>query len=101
MAGLTIAALPGRLFFRLQSGYYEDILAEAAALWESLPQNHPSVDGNKRTAFAATNTFLAINGVEITASADEIWTYLNTSYGEGAVNFANLEIWLRSNRKAG
>ncbi len=25
-----------------------------AALWESLAQNHPFIDGNKRTAFAAT-----------------------------------------------
>jgi death on curing protein len=33
---------------RPQTGYYEDILQEAAALWESLSQNHPFVDGNKR-----------------------------------------------------
>ena len=43
---------------RPQSGYYEDVIAEAAALWESLSQNHPFVDGNKRTAFAAMYTFL-------------------------------------------
>ncbi len=30
---------------RPQSGYYEDIIQEAAALWESLSQNHPFVDG--------------------------------------------------------
>ena len=45
---------PGQLdaaLFRPQTGYYADIIAEAAALWESLSQNHPFVDGNKRTAF--------------------------------------------------
>ena len=52
---------PGQLeaaLFRPQTGYYEDVIAEAAALWESLSQNHPFVDGNKRTAFAVTYTFL-------------------------------------------
>ena len=38
---------------RPQSGYYPDVIAEAAALWESLSQNHPFVDGNKRTAIAS------------------------------------------------
>ena len=40
--------------FRPQSGYYKDVIEEAAAIWESLSQNHPFVDGNKRTAFAST-----------------------------------------------
>jgi death-on-curing protein len=33
---------------RPQTGYYHDLIQEAAALWESLSQNHPFVDGNKR-----------------------------------------------------
>jgi death-on-curing protein len=56
--GLLEAAL-----YRPQTGYYERLIGEAAALWESLGQNHPFIDGNKRTAFAAMYTFLAINGV--------------------------------------
>ena len=59
--------------YRPQTGYYTDLIEEAAALWESLSQNHPFVDGNKRTAFAAAYTFLAINGIRLTASADEIY----------------------------
>src|SRR6266853_648728 len=39
---------------RPQTGYYADLIEEAAALGESLGQNHPFTDGNKRTAFAAT-----------------------------------------------
>ena len=39
--------------FRPQTGYCDDIIAEAAALLESLAINHPFVDGNKRIAFAA------------------------------------------------
>jgi death-on-curing protein len=45
--GLLEAAL-----FRPQTGYYSDLIEQAAALWESLSQNHQFVDGNKRTAFA-------------------------------------------------
>ena len=56
---------PGALeaaLFRPQTGYYDDIVAEAAALMESLAINHPFVDGNKRIAFAAADVFLRING---------------------------------------
>lgn len=83
--------------FRPQSGYYEDLIAEAAALWESLSQNHPFVDGNKRTAFASMFTFLAINGVELTANADATWTFMSKLYRTGTFSFEQLEPWLRAN----
>lgn len=56
---------PGALeaaLFRPQTGYYDDIVAEAVALMESLAINHPFVNGNKRIAFAAADVFLRING---------------------------------------
>jgi death on curing protein len=56
--GLLEAAI-----YRPQTGYYGNLIEEAAALWESLSQNHAFIDGNKRAAFAATYTFLAINGL--------------------------------------
>jgi death-on-curing protein len=65
---------PGQLeaaLFRPQTGYYVDVIAQAAALWESLSQNHAFVDGNKRVAFAAMFAFLTINGVSLMATADE------------------------------
>ncbi len=37
---------------------YPDLPTKAAALFESLIGNHPSVDGNKRTAVAVVETFL-------------------------------------------
>jgi death-on-curing protein len=86
--------------FRPQSGYYEDVIAEAAALWESLSQNHPFVDGNKRTAFAAMFTFLAINGVEIMADADEALAFLSSHYESNSLAFEPLEKWLRQNSRA-
>ena len=85
--------------FRPQTGYYPDLVAEAAALWESLSQNHPFVDGNKRTAFAAMYTFLAINGIELTADADTIWAFIHELYETGSFRFDELEPWLRANTR--
>ncbi|MEE4236674.1 MAG: type II toxin-antitoxin system death-on-curing family toxin [Anderseniella sp.] len=98
--GASGARDPGQLeatLFRPQTGYYGDLVAEAAALWESLSQNHPFVDGNKRTAFAATFTFLVINGLGITASADEAWSFLSDRYETGTMKFDMLDAWLRDN----
>lgn len=93
---------PGQLeaaLFRPQTGYYADMIAEAAALWESLSQNHPFVDGNKRTAFAVTYTFLAINGVTITATEDAVIKFLVPLYNRNALQFEKLDSWLRRNTK--
>jgi len=48
---------------RPQSGYYNDRIQEAAALWESLSQNHAFVDGNKRVAVTMMAAFLRVNGI--------------------------------------
>ncbi|MEJ0064719.1 MAG: type II toxin-antitoxin system death-on-curing family toxin [Caulobacteraceae bacterium] len=90
--GLLEAAL-----FRPQTGYYPDLVAEAAALWESLSQNHPFIDGNKRAAFAATLVFLSINGIELDADADGAWGFLSEHYERGTFEFNALEPWLRAN----
>ena len=92
--GLLEAAL-----FRPQTGYYPTLFDEAAALWESLSQNHPFVDGNKRTAFAATYVFLAINGLEITATDDEAQDFVLGLYSASRVTFENLRAWLSENTK--
>lgn len=41
---------------------YPDLWQKTAALMESLAQNHPFVDGNKRTAITAAGLFLLQNG---------------------------------------
>lgn len=92
--GLLEAAL-----FRPQTGYYEDLIAEAAALWESLSQNHAFLDGNKRIAFAATYTFLKMNGVALTADADTVFDFLMDLFERGEVSFERLEAFLRENTK--
>ena len=83
--------------YRPQTGYYADLIEEAAALWESLAQNHPFIDGNKRTAFAATYTFLAINGAQLTASAEDAHIFVSGLHEKGEFSFDKLVPWLRSN----
>ena len=87
--------------YRPQTGYYGDLIEEAAALWESLAQNHPFIDGNKRTAFAATYTLLAINGAQLTATAEDAYAFVPGLHEEGAFSFDKLVPWLRSNVKLG
>lgn len=89
---------PGALesaLFRLQSGYYVDIVAEAAALMESLAINHPFVDGNKRVAFAATDIFLRINGYRINCESMIIYADMMRMFETGTFDLAHLEPWLR------
>ncbi|MDA7755606.1 type II toxin-antitoxin system death-on-curing family toxin [Pseudomonadales bacterium] len=98
--GLLEAAL-----FRPQTGYYPTLIDEAAALWESLSLNDPFVDGNKRTAFAATAfaatyVFLAINGLEITATDDEAQDFVLGLYAASSITFDNLRAWLGEITKA-
>lgn len=90
--GLLEAAL-----FRPQTGYYVDLIEEAAALWESLSQNHPFLDGNKRAAFAVTYTFLAINGTRITADAETTYAFIAGLHEAGHFTFPHLARWLRQN----
>lgn len=83
--------------FRPQSGYYDDRIAEAAALWESLALNHPFVDGNKRVCVTVTFAFLIINKIRITAQDDDVWTFMLDLFEKGEFSFANLDAWLRAN----
>jgi death-on-curing protein len=50
---------------------YPDVIAKAATLGFSLINNHPFLDGNKRTGHAAMEIFLLLNGMEIQADVDE------------------------------
>lgn len=96
-AGVRDPGLLEAALFRPQTGYYADLIEEAAALWESLAQNHPFIDGNKRVAFAATYTFLAINGMRITADAEAAYDFIAGLYQANEFTFENLVTWLRDN----
>ena len=92
--GLIEAAL-----FRPQTGYYKDIIEEAAALWESFLMNHPFVDGNKRTAFAVMDIFLRVNGVRLRTTPLAAGDFIYGLFDQDDVTFKALDAWLRDNTR--
>ncbi len=85
---------------RPQTGYYADLIEEAAALWESLAMNHGFIDGNKRVAYACTELFLGLNGVEIVAENDAIIAFIYAHLEAGTFRKPVLEAWLGAHVKA-
>ncbi len=75
---------------------YPDIFTKAAALMDSLVRNHPFVDGNKRTGFAAAGLFLIQNGYKLTASNDVVLQFaLNVT--KAGNNIEDMASWFRMN----
>jgi death on curing protein len=82
--------------FRPQTGYYTDVGEEAAALLESLVNNHAFVDGNKRVGFAAAHTFLLMNGFDLDVSGKRAFEFMMKTLAEGKFRFARLHEWIAS-----
>src|SRR5215470_14801471 len=80
--------------FRPQTGYYGSLEEEAAALMESLGKNHGFTDGNKRIAFAATDTFLRINGFYLDVTSDEGYEFIVGSMDRHEFRFARILQWI-------
>ena len=95
-AGLRDPGLLDAALNRPRSGYYQDTLEEAAALWESLTMNHVFVDGNKRVGFAATYVFLRLNGLRIVADEPDIITFVLSNLEAGTFRKDILDAWLRA-----
>lgn len=94
--GIRDQGLLESALFRPQVGYYADVTEEAAALMESLANNHPFFDGNKRVAFAATHTFLLMNGHDLDVEPTEAYEFVMSSIANGEFRFAQILAWLKS-----
>ena len=79
---------------RPQLGYYDGLIQEAAALMESLANNHAFVDGNKRVAFFVTDTFLRMNGHFINCDNDEAYAFFIRMFEASSFRFTELNSWL-------
>jgi death-on-curing protein len=94
--GLLESALarPKNLF-----NYSEDSLSLArlaAGYAKGIVSNHPFVDGNKRTAFVVSVTFLRLNGLQLTASKeDRVLTFWNLA--DGSLSEEQLGAWFEQN----
>jgi death on curing protein len=80
--------------FRPQIGYYNGIAEEAAALMESLANNHPFLDGNKRVAFAVAHTFLLVNGCDLKLEPLAACEFMIQSIARGEFRFGQILEWI-------
>jgi len=85
--------------FRPQTGYYDSVEEEAAALMESLGMNHGFLDGNKRIAFTAADVFLRRNGFYFEVAADEGHRFIEGSLERREFRFAKILDWIRGHMK--
>ena len=93
--GIRDTGLLESALFRPQTGYYQDIAELAAALFESLMLNHAFVDGNKRAAFFATDTFLRLNGWKLVVEAHAAHAFIVGSLERNECRYDKLLPWIR------
>jgi death on curing protein len=74
---------------------YPDLIEKACALGFSMIQNHPFVDGNKRSGHLVMEMFLVLNGLEITAGDDE-QEQIMLRLAAGELERAQFCQWLRA-----
>lgn len=94
IGGLESALAQPRMTFDGQE-LYPTLVSKAAALGFSIIQNHPFVDGNKRTGHAAIEIFLLLNGFELDKSVDEQEKII-LQVASGKMNRVAFTNWLRS-----
>ncbi len=93
----------GRLeaaILRPQTGYYGTLAEEAAALMESLANNHAFLDGNKRTSFAVTDTFLRLNGSCLEVDPLEAYNFMTEAISRSEFRFDLIRDWISSHFKS-
>jgi len=70
----------------------------AAAYAHGIVQNHPFLDGNKRTGFMAAATFLEVNGLEFTATEADV-VIATLALADRKMSEKEYAAWLHANSK--
>jgi death on curing protein len=79
--------------------YQSPTLGELAASYAfGIVKNHPFVDGNKRSGFAAAAIFLELNGMRFTASEADA-TSRTLALAAGEMSEAEYAAWLEENSR--
>ena len=94
--GLRDKGLLESALYRPQTGYYSDLVEMAAALFESLMNNHPFIDGNKRAAFFSTDVFLRLNGYKMAVEPKAAHAFLMKLFDTHTCELEHLTPWIRS-----
>ncbi len=79
---------------------YPTLYLKAAALMDSLTNNHPFVDGNKRVGITATGLFLQLNGQRLFVSNAELEVFtLHVAQGNSSIE--EIAAWLKDASRSG
>lgn len=81
---------------RPQTGYYDTLSLQAAALFQSLCQNHCFVDGNIRVAFATTAIFLRMNGYRLKSDAADGEAFIVNDVMGNRASIERIAAWLET-----
>jgi death on curing protein len=98
--GLRDRGLLEAAVLRPQSGYYSDALEEAAALLESLVNNHPFIDGNKRISFVMADVMLRANGHFIDVEPVAAHKFITHSIAKSEFRSSVIRDWLAAHTRA-
>jgi death on curing protein len=84
-----------------RAGYGDPDVAELAAVYAiAIARNHPFLDGNKRTAYVALETFLALNGCAFPVS-DADAALVTLAMAAGDMEDEAFTDWVRANVRLG
>ncbi len=78
---------------------YPSAIEKAAAIIESILNNHPFVDGNKRTGYVLLRLILLNNNLDITATQAEKYDFV-IRIANGTDKFEQIKSWLENNVKS-
>jgi death-on-curing protein len=77
---------------------YPDLFTKAAALMASLVNNHPFLDGNKRTGITAASLFLLQNGFRLETTQAELERF-TLRVASSAVEIAEIAAWFQQHSR--
>lgn len=78
-----------------QHDLYATPIEKAACLLESVLNNHPFIDGNKRTGYTLMRLFLMRHGIDLTASQNEKYEMV-IHVASGQKRYEDIVSWLES-----
>ena len=94
--GIRDTGLLESAVIRPQNGYYGNLIDEASAVMESLANNHPFIDGNKRICFVMTDVLLRLNGYFLEVDPLEAHKLVAEAMEKNEFRFPMIRDWIAS-----
>ena len=93
--GLLASALDRPAASIFGADVYATLALKAAAQTQSIIKNHPMVDGNKRSAWFALNTFLVMNGFVLRSTQGDAFDFLMAVVTD-LLSLEDMAVWIES-----